>query len=70
MMKQLVFLCFAVATAKRVQDRVSTLPLLNKPPLLTEVYSGFYPVAPSRHIHYVFVESESNPATDPIVVFF
>jgi hypothetical protein len=30
-------------------------------------FSGFLDISPSRHIHYVYFESQKNPATDPIV---
>ena len=30
-------------------------------------YSGYLDVIPSRHIHYVYVESQNNPETDPVV---
>lgn len=30
-------------------------------------YSGFLDVLPTRHIHYVYVESQGDPATDPVV---
>jgi cathepsin A (carboxypeptidase C) len=30
-------------------------------------YSGFLDISPTRHIHYVFFESQLNPSTDPVV---
>jgi carboxypeptidase C (cathepsin A) len=43
---------------------------LRDPALLTDVYSGYVPLAPSRLLHYMFFESENQPSTDPVVVFF
>lgn len=30
-------------------------------------YSGYLDVLPTRHIHYIYVESQQNPETDPVV---
>ena len=30
-------------------------------------YSGYLDVLPTRHIHYVYVESQGDPAKDPVV---
>jgi carboxypeptidase C (cathepsin A) len=33
-------------------------------------YSGYYKVAKTRGLHYLFIESLNNPEKDPIMVFF
>lgn len=33
-------------------------------------YSGHYPVTDHKHLHYLFIESEHKPETDPVLVFF
>ncbi len=30
-------------------------------------FSGFLDISPAKHIHYVYVESQNSPATDPVV---
>jgi carboxypeptidase C (cathepsin A) len=32
-------------------------------------YSGYLNIRQGKHLHYVFVESESNPETDPVVLW-
>ena len=34
------------------------------------MYSGYIDASTSKHIHYVFVESMSDPANDPVVLWF
>lgn len=50
-------------------DLITSLPGYGKPP--TPQYSGLLPVdaAKSAFLHYWFVESANNPATDPVVVW-
>lgn len=36
----------------------------------TESYSGYLPVTDSKSLHYVFVESFDQPATDPLLIWF
>lgn len=36
----------------------------------TNSYSGYLKVNEDKQLHYVFVESKSNPTTDPILVWF
>lgn len=39
-------------------------------PNSTNLYSGYLDtIDESRKLHYVFVESENNPATDPVVLW-
>jgi len=57
-----------LAYAAREQDRVLSLP--SAPPLLSKWYSGYFSVAKTRQLHYVFVESQNNVSTDPVMVWF
>lgn len=39
-------------------------------PLLSTMYSGYLDVpSSSSHFHYVFIESQQKPATDPVVLW-
>ena len=46
-------------------DRVLSLPGL--PALLSATYSGYLHISATKHIHYVYIESYSNPETDPVM---
>jgi len=61
----------AVGTA--ADDKVASLVSLPGWPNTTdfEMYSGFIQVPETtKQIHYVFLESRNDPATDPTVVWF
>ena len=58
----------SLALAKRLTDKVSSLPMC--PPLPTAWYSGYLNASPTKQLHYVFVESLDQPATDPVIVWF
>ncbi len=50
-------------------DLITSLPGFNQP-FPSKQYSGFLQVGePGRFLHYWFVESESNPSTDPLVLW-
>lgn len=36
----------------------------------TPSYSGYLEVSDSKALHYIFVESENNATTDPVVIWF
>lgn len=36
----------------------------------TNSYSGYLRVNEEKHLHYIFIESEATPSTDPILVWF
>ncbi len=61
-------LLLGIAFAARSQDRVESLP--NALPFLSPWYSGHLQVSAYRHLHYVFIESQRNVTTDPILVWF
>jgi len=57
--------CFAAPDA----DLVIAVPGLNPQPRF-KTYSGYLTSTGSRHLHYWFVESQSSPAEDPLVLWF
>lgn len=67
----LVVLALAVAGAHAAidADRVTSLPGWDKA-LPSKHYSGYLPVANGKaFLHYWFIESENDPANDPLVVW-
>ena len=54
--------------ADKKADVVEALPLCA--PLPSKWYSGYLPVTETKALHYVFIESLSNPASDPILIWF
>jgi carboxypeptidase C (cathepsin A) len=36
----------------------------------TLAYSGYLPVTDTKSLHYVYVESETNVANDPVLIWF
>ena len=59
----------ASATAAPVDDAVLSLPGWSDA-LPSAQYSGYLDVGTSKHLHYWMVESENDPATDPVVFWF
>uniref|UniRef100_A0A672ZXH2 Carboxypeptidase n=1 Tax=Sphaeramia orbicularis TaxID=375764 RepID=A0A672ZXH2_9TELE len=66
----LLFLCnfLFVVEAAPDADEVKYLPGLAKQPSFKQ-YSGYLSVAHGKHLHYWFVESQSKPASDPVVLW-
>jgi len=58
----------AVTLAAPAEDLMGALP--DAPAFTTTTYSGYLPVSDTKSLHYVFVESESDPANDPVVIWF
>uniref|UniRef100_A0A8C5G959 Carboxypeptidase n=1 Tax=Gouania willdenowi TaxID=441366 RepID=A0A8C5G959_GOUWI len=54
--------------AAPVADEVLYLPGLNKQPSFKH-YSGYLQGAPGKHLHYWFVQSQSSPTSDPLVLW-
>ena len=46
-----------------------SLPGIDPSLMRTNWYSGSYKVSRNRGLHYLFIESERDKATDPIVIF-
>ena len=64
----LALLGIATVTCARPKDVVLGLPECDGLP--SPWYSGYLSASPSKHLHYVFVSSLSDPANDPVVVWF
>lgn len=58
----------ASALAADANDIMGNLP--NAPPFTTTTYSGYLDVTATKRLHYVFAESETNVATDPVIIWF
>lgn len=58
----------ASAIAQSNPDQVTSLPGWTDP-FRSNQYSGYLSVNGGKQIHYHFVESESNPATDNVVLW-
>jgi len=54
--------------AAPTEDLITDLPGLSWKPSFKQ-YSGYLDTARTRHLHYWFVESSSNPKTDPVVLW-
>ena len=58
----------AVAYAAPAEERMNNLP--DAPAFTTKTYAGYLPISETKSLHYVFAESESDPANDPVVIWF
>uniref|UniRef100_S4RGP6 Carboxypeptidase n=1 Tax=Petromyzon marinus TaxID=7757 RepID=S4RGP6_PETMA len=54
--------------AAPVEDEISYLPGLAKQPAFRH-YSGYLDASGTKRLHYWFVESQSNPSKDPLVLW-
>ena len=67
----LVALSATVSSASAIgsagDDKVTSLP--NAPPLPSNHYSGYLAASSSKNIHYYLVESENDPANDPLLIW-
>jgi len=54
--------------AARIQDLVLGLPDVDR--LNADWYSGYIDASPTKHLHYVFVTSLTDPINDPVVIWF
>jgi serine carboxypeptidase-like clade 1 len=51
------------------KDQITELPSWSPKALPSKQYSGYLNVNKTSFLHYWFVESENNPATDPVVLW-
>ena len=58
----------ATAIAAPLADKMANLP--DAPAFSTDMYSGYLDVTATKRLHYVFAESENDPSTDPVVIWF
>ena len=49
-------------------DLMGQLP--DAPAFPTATYSGYLEVNDTKSLHYVFAESQSDPSTDPVIIWF
>ncbi|KAK7921806.1 hypothetical protein WMY93_008708 [Mugilogobius chulae] len=59
---------FLLLGAEPVDDEVKSLPGLNKQPSFRH-FSGYLDLSTGKHLHYWFVESQSKPDSDPLVLW-
>lgn len=59
-------LCSSYAAPE--EDLIKSLPGLRKQPMFRQ-YSGYLEALGNRHLHYWFMESTGNAATDPVVLW-
>ncbi|XP_053204748.1 lysosomal protective protein-like [Panonychus citri] len=65
----LLFFCSFIFSGQAYSDdQVTSLPGLSGP-LDFKMYSGYLDASPGTHLHYVFVESENDPAKDPLLLW-
>ncbi|XP_069112460.1 lysosomal protective protein-like [Argopecten irradians] len=62
--------CFLVTTATSavVEDQIVSMPGLTTQPTWKQ-YSGYLNATGNKKLHYWFLESQSNPKTDPVVLW-
>jgi len=66
----------ALASAVDTAAKVTSLPNITETyPFASDWYSGYLKLSESalfsdKNLHYVFIESENNKATDPLMVWF
>jgi hypothetical protein len=53
-------------TDDAIKDRIISLPGQTSP-FLSNQFSGFLQISESKFIHYYYIESEKNAASDPLV---
>lgn len=59
----------ALASAAPAAEKVDYLPQMGN--FTYGVYSGYLPInGTSKSLHYFFLESQSNPSTDPLLVWY
>ncbi|TKR58553.1 hypothetical protein L596_029982 [Steinernema carpocapsae] len=64
-----LFLLFLALSTSAHKAQIKKLPGLDFNPTFRH-YSGFFQVSPTHFLHYWFVESQSDPATDPLLFWF
>jgi carboxypeptidase C (cathepsin A) len=60
--------CFQVLYAAPAADEITSLPGWTGA-LPSRQYSGYLDISSTKHLHYWFVQSEKNPASDPVVLW-
>ena len=60
---------FDNVSADKSDDQFTQLPNFTEP-MRTNSYSGYLDVNVNKSLHYVFIESEDDPANDPVLIWF
>jgi carboxypeptidase C (cathepsin A) len=58
----------AFAAAAPAEDLIKSLP--DADPFDSDTYSGYLKVTETKQLHYMFTESLSDPANDPLIIWF
>ena len=64
-----VFICAFMVNSDPSDDLVTNLPGITWP-INFKQYSGFLRLQNGHNLHYWFMESQNNPATDPVTLWF
>ena len=64
-----LFFLLSLAFGAPLNDLVTRLPNYPKHPGF-RMYSGYLNASSVHHLHYVFLESQNDPSTDPVVVWY
>jgi carboxypeptidase C (cathepsin A) len=67
-MKTFTAALITAAMAAPIGDLMGNLP--DAPAFTTKTYSGYLTVNDTKSLHYIFAESESDPANDPVTIWF
>ena len=59
----------SVANAAVAEDEFTLLPNFTAP-MSTKSYSGYLDVTATKKLHYMFMESQGDPANDPVIMWF
>jgi carboxypeptidase C (cathepsin A) len=59
-----------VAFAADENDRVLSMPDFPEPFNTYPVYSGYLNIDASKSLHYMLIESQKSPSTDPLIIWF
>ncbi|XP_033113452.1 lysosomal protective protein-like [Anneissia japonica] len=65
----IVFALLALAYSQKNEDEIISLPGISANLVRFKQYSGYLNATGTRRFHYWFVESEGNPAKDPLVLW-
>ena len=65
---QVLAALLALGLAAKLEDYVQSLPDCEQ--FTNDWYSGYLDASPTKHLHYVFVTSQTNPKADPVVIWF
>lgn len=64
------FALMSLAQAQPAEDKFTSLPNFNESMITTNSYSGYLDVSATKKLHYMFLESQNDPATDPVIMWF